>query len=156
MTARLLVDVLGPVFLVLSGVLAGVLVGVELAVVPALAALPGDRYLQVHRLIDPRFDPVMPRLSQVALGAGIVVTVAVPGLAAKLAGGFAVLSIIAVAAVSEAHNVRMNRHMDTWNAEHLPTGWESLRTRWGRWHRVRTAASIAGFIAAASVPFLRG
>jgi uncharacterized membrane protein len=139
---------LSVLFVLLTGVLAGVLVGVELAVVPMLGALPGDRYVQVHKLLDPGFDPFMPRFNQVALGIGVLLTVVAPGWAARLSFGAAVLCIIGVAVVSEVFNVRMNRRIDAWDVADLPTGWRSVRLRWGVWNRVRTAISVAGFAAA--------
>jgi uncharacterized membrane protein len=141
-------DVLAVVFLVLVGVLAGVLFAVDRAVVPALAALPASGYRTVHRLLDPRFDPLMPHLSKVALAAGTVLVVFGDGLAARVAFGVAVAGVAGVAVVSEAFNVRMNREIDRWDGERPPERWQQVRARWGRANRVRTAFSLVAFLAA--------
>jgi uncharacterized membrane protein len=144
----MLMTALALVFVLMSGVLAGVLVGVELAVVPMLAALPADRYVQVHRLLDPGFDPFMPRFNQVALGIGVLITIFAPGVPAKLVFATAVLCIVGVAVVSEVYNVRLNRRIDTWESTTPPADWQAVRLRWGRWNRVRTAISVLGFLVA--------
>jgi 2-polyprenyl-6-methoxyphenol hydroxylase-like FAD-dependent oxidoreductase/uncharacterized membrane protein len=151
---RLVVDALALVFLVAAGVLAGVLVGVDLAVVPMLGALPGEGYLQVHKLLDPSFDPFMPRLSKVTLVAGVALVVFAPGVPTKVTFALALLSIVGMAVVSEVFNVRMNRRIDTWSAERIPGDWQTVRATWGFWHRVRTVLSLAGFVAAAVASFL--
>ena len=104
------------VFLLLSGVLAGVLIAVEIAVVPMLGALPGDRFVQVHRLLDPHFDPIMPRASKVALAAGVaLVLVGSDGIVSRVAFALAVSCIVGVALVSELRNVPINRRIETWD-----------------------------------------
>lgn len=69
------VAVLTAVFLLLTGLLAGTLFTVEVAVVPTLGALPGERWVQVHTLLDHRFDPMMPRINMVTLASclGLVI-----------------------------------------------------------------------------------
>lgn len=143
-----MVEVLAVTFVLLAGVLAGVLVGVQLAVVPMLAALPGERYVEVHRLLDPGFDPFMPRFNKVALAIGLVLTVFAPGLTAKGLFASSVLCIVGVALVSEIFNVRMNRRIDTWDTTRMPAEWRAVRTRWGAWNRVRTVISVVGFATA--------
>jgi uncharacterized membrane protein len=135
-------------FVLMTGILAGLLFAVDLAVVPALAALPGDRYVQVHRLLDPRFDPLMPRFNKVTLAIGVLLVIAAPGVPARAGFAVAVLCVIAVALVSELRNVRLNRRIDTWDTGALPAGWRQIRLRWGHWNRIRTLISIAGFVAA--------
>ncbi|MBM9508203.1 anthrone oxygenase family protein [Actinacidiphila acididurans] len=144
----MLIDVLGGLLLLLTGALAGVLVAVEIAVVPMLGALPGERYVQVHRLLDPRFDPLMPTVNKVALGAGVVLTVYAPGAAARAAFAVAEAGLIGVALVSELSNVRLNRSIDTWEPDRLPQGWARSRDRWARSNRHRTWIALAAFAAA--------
>jgi hypothetical protein len=142
------VDTLVALFLFLSGGLAGVLVAVEIAVVPMFADLPGERYVQVHRLLDPRFDPLMPNANKVALGIGVLLMIFAHGIGAKLSFGIAEVGIIGVALVSELSNVRINRRMDTWDLEQLPEGWSGVRARWARSNRDRTLIALFGFAAA--------
>ncbi|MCP3760583.1 DUF1772 domain-containing protein [Streptomyces sp. TBY4] len=144
----MIVEVLAGLLVLLSGALAGVLVAVEIAVVPMLADLPGSRYLQVHKLLDPRFDPLMPTVDKIALGIGLVLIFLAPGADAKVAFAVAEAGLIGVALVSELSNVRINRSIDTWEADRLPQAWNETRARWARSNRNRTLISLAGFAAA--------
>jgi uncharacterized membrane protein len=150
----LLVTVLAAAFVLMTGLLAGLLSAVDLAVVPALAALPADRYLQLHRLLDPRFDPLLPRFSRLTLGTGVLLAFLAPGAPAKAGFAVAGLCVVGVALVSELRNVRLNRRIDTWDAGRLPGQWSQVRHQWGRWHRIRTLISIAGFVAAVAAALL--
>lgn len=152
----LLVVVLAAAFVLMTGILAGLLFAVDLAVVPTLAALPGDRYVQVHRLLDPRFDPLMPRFNKVTLGIGVMLAILAPGMLAKAGFAVAVLCVVGVALVSELRNVRLNRLIDIWDTSRLPAEWHWVRVRWGHWNRVRTLISIVGFLAAVVAAFLAG
>jgi hypothetical protein len=121
---------------------------VEVAVVPMLGSLSGDRYVQVHRLLDPRFDPLMPTVNKVALASGLVLTVFAPGAGARVAFAASEAGLIGVALVSELSNVRLNRTIDTWEADRLPQGWSGTRDRWARANRHRTLIAMAAFAAA--------
>jgi uncharacterized membrane protein len=139
---------LAALFMLLSGTLAGVLVAVEIAVVPMLARLPGDRYVEAHRLLDPRFDPLMPTANKVALVAGLALVILGRGPVAQVCFGIAEAGIVGVALVSELSNVRINRQMDKWDATSLPQEWSRTRVRWARSNRHRTAIALAGFATA--------
>lgn len=144
----MVIDALAALLLLLAGALAGVLVAVEVAVVPILADLSGERYVQVHRLLDPRFDPLMPRVNKVALGAGLILIVLAPGAEARVAFAVAEAGLIGVALVSELSNVRINRSIDTWEPDRLPRTWATTRDRWARANRHRTWIALVGFAAA--------
>lgn len=144
----MLMDALAGLLVLLSGVLAGVLLAVEVAVVPMMGALSGDRYVQVHRLLDSRFDPLMPTVARIAMGADLVLTVFAPGPGARAAFAAAEAGLIGVALVSELSNVRLNRSIDTWDPDRLPGDWASTRDRWARSNRYRTLAALAAFAAA--------
>ncbi|WP_433172878.1 anthrone oxygenase family protein [Actinoallomurus sp. CA-150999] len=135
-------------FLLGTGSLAGVLLAVEMAMVPMLCALRGDRWVEVHRLLDPGFDPLMPRVNRVVLALGIVLIVVAGPAPARVAFGLAVAGIVGVALVSELRNVPMNRRIDAWAADGLPDDWPRLRERWARANRLRTLFAAAGFAAA--------
>ncbi|MFA1538350.1 anthrone oxygenase family protein [Actinomadura monticuli] len=142
------VDVLLAVFLLLSGVLAGVLFAVETAIVPVVAVLPADRYVQVHRLLDRRFDPMMPRVNKVALAVCAALVVVADGVWPRVAVGCAGLCVVGVAVVSEGWNVRMNRVIDGWDPAAPPADWPGVRARWASANRARTLLAAAGFGAA--------
>jgi uncharacterized membrane protein len=144
----MVIDALAGLLLLLVGVLAGVLLAVEIAVVPMLADLPGDRYVQVHRLLDPRFDPLMPTVNKIALGLGVVLTVFAPDAGARSAFAVTEAGLIGVALISELSNVRINRSIDAWEAGRLPEAWSEMRARWARANRHRTWIALAAFAAA--------
>lgn len=141
------VDVLLGVFLSLSGALAGVLFTVEVAIVPAVGTLSGERFVQVHRLLDRRFDPLMPRVNKVALAVCATLMVLAGDVWPRIAIALAGLCIVAVAVVSEGWNVRINRVVDRWDPEALPDDWSEVRTRWAAANRVRTLFAVAGYAA---------
>lgn len=144
----MLMSALAGLLVLLSGALAGVLLAVEIAVVPMMGALSGDRYVQVHQLLDPRFDPLMPAVARVAMGTDVALTVFAPGAGARVAFGAAEAGLIAVALVSELSNVRLNRSIDTWDPDRLPGTWARTRDRWARSNRYRTLLAVAAFAAA--------
>ncbi|GLW63927.1 hypothetical protein Arub01_21710 [Actinomadura rubrobrunea] len=148
MSLDTVVDLLLGLFLLLSGALAGVLFAVETAIVPAVSALPGDVYVRVHRLLDRRFDPMMPRVNKVSLAVCAALVVLAGGVWPRVALACSGLCIIGVAVVSEGWNVRMNRVIDGWDPAAPPPDWSRVRARWAAANRVRTLLAIAGFGAA--------
>lgn len=145
---EVVVHALAGLFMLLTGTLAGVLVAVEIAVVPMLARLPGNQYVEVHRLLDPRFDPLMPTVNKVALAGGLVLIIFARGAGAQICFGLAEFGLVGVAVVSELSNVRLNRHMDKWDVTRLPQEWALTRVRWAQSNRSRTAIAVATFAAA--------
>jgi Domain of unknown function (DUF1772) len=143
----MVVDGLVAVFLLLSGTLAGVLFTVETAIVPVVRVLPGDRYVQMHRLLDRRFDPMMPRMNKVALAVCVALVVLAGGIWPRLMFAFAGLCVVGVAVVSERFNVRINRVIDTWDPDRPPADWSGVRDRWASANRVRTGLAVLGFAA---------
>lgn len=140
-------ELLIAVFVLLAGLLAGVLFTVEVAIVPTIRALAPEPWINVHILLDRRFDPMMPRINKVALAISLVLIVFTPGVPAKIAFGVAAVCIVGVAYVSEVYNVRMNKRIAAWEITDLPADWGSVRTAWASANRVRTLIALAGFAA---------
>ncbi|MGP3925232.1 anthrone oxygenase family protein [Streptomyces sp. 8N616] len=145
----MLTAALAVVFVLCTGVLAGALIAVERAIVPMLLQLPRQTWSQVHRALDPGFDPLMPTVNKVALAAGLGLSFLAPGAAAKTAFAVALAGVVGVALVSELRNVRMNRRIDEWAAAgEIPDDWRTLRDRWARANRRRTASALLAFCVA--------
>ncbi|WP_149552784.1 anthrone oxygenase family protein [Streptomyces marokkonensis] len=145
----MLLPTVAAVFVMCTGTLAGALVAVERAVVPMLLSLARQTWSEVHRLLDPGFDPLMPRVNKVALAAGLALALLAPGAAAKAAFAAALAGVVGVALVSELRNVRMNRRVDAWaRAGEYPETWTELRSDWARANRTRTAFAVFAFLAA--------
>jgi hypothetical protein len=146
MSRPIIAAILATVFVLCTGTLAGALVAVDCAIVPMLLRLPRQTWSDVHRLLDPGFDPLMPTVNKIALASGLGLTLLAPGFAARLAFGAALAAVVCVALVSELRNVRMNRRIDEWaHAGRIPDGWHALRGRWARANRWRTAAAVLSF-----------
>nr|WP_272918634.1 anthrone oxygenase family protein [Streptomyces sp. HUCO-GS316] len=125
------------------------MIAVERAVVPMLLRLPRQTWSDVHRLLDPGFDPLMPTVNKVALAAGLGLAVLAPGAAAKAAFAAALAAVVGVALVSELRNVRMNRRIDGWAAAgRMPDDWDALRARWARANLLRTLLAGLAFCVA--------
>ncbi|MFE5584803.1 anthrone oxygenase family protein [Kitasatospora sp. NPDC056531] len=140
---------LATVFVLCTGVLAGALVAVERAVAPMLLRLPRQTWSEVHRLLDPGFDPLMPTVNKVALASGLGLCFLAPGAPAKAVFAVALAGVAGVALVSELRNVRMNRRIDEWAAAgEVPDEWSALRDRWSRANRWRTVWALVAFGAA--------
>ncbi|WP_018681671.1 DUF1772 domain-containing protein [Actinokineospora enzanensis] len=130
-----------------SGIAAGVLFAVALSVLPALFAMPPERYVYAHRLLGRNFDPTMPL---VVLG-----TVAADTALAALVPEHRVLFVIAavlslgVSAVSHLCNVPINRRVKAVDETALPPDWRDPRPSWRRWHLLRTVLAILAFLTCA-------
>ncbi|MFF8955261.1 anthrone oxygenase family protein [Streptomyces sp. NPDC014894] len=145
----MLVAFLAAVLVLCTGVLAGALLAVERAVVPMLLSLPRQTWAEVHRRLDPGFDPLMPTVNKAALAAGLALSVLAPGADAKAAFASALGGTAGVALVSELRNVRMNRRIGAWaESGRFPDGWGELRDAWARANRLRTALAALAFCAA--------
>ncbi|MFG3043360.1 anthrone oxygenase family protein [Streptomyces sp. NPDC048202] len=149
MSPAVLAALLALVFTLCTGVLAGALIAVERAIVPMLLRLPRQTWSDVHRLLDPGFDPLMPTVNKVALAAGLGLAFLAPGAGAKACFAVALAAVVGVALVSELRNVRLNRVIDGWAADgEIPDSWDPLRARWARANLLRTVFAGLAFCVA--------
>jgi uncharacterized membrane protein len=138
-------NVPGAVAVLTSGTVAGVLFGVARAVAPTMEQLPGSTYVRVHQLLDPHFDPFMPRVTKVTLAAAPVAAALARSPLRRALFGAGLLATAGVALVSETRNVPINRDVLTWQADHPPAEWEDVRRRWLRANVARTACAVTAF-----------
>lgn len=139
--------ILAMLVVIISGIIAGVMAAVSRAVVPTFAALPADRYVQLHQLLDSRFDPFMPWITRFNLLQGVVMVIVVEPLVPKILTAVGMLLLAAMAVVSELGNVPINRKVLSWDPAQPPTGWSELRSRWARWQHLRSFLAAASFTA---------
>jgi len=59
----------------------------------------------------------------------------------------AIVGIVAGGVVTRFFNQPINADVISWTAQTLPSNWEEIRDDWWRWHQVRVAVTIAGFMA---------
>ncbi|KNB49925.1 DUF1772 domain-containing protein [Streptomyces caatingaensis] len=126
--------------LVGSGVVAGVLFAVALSVLPALFAMPAERYVYAHRLIGRRWDPTMPVLVLTTAAADVALAVHGGSGAALFAAAAGLLAAVSV--VSHFCNVPINRVVKSLDPERIPAGWHDPRPLWRRWHLLRTVLAL--------------
>ncbi|GGO83508.1 anthrone oxygenase family protein [Nonomuraea cavernae] len=130
-----------------SGMVAGVLFAVALSVVPALMAMPADRYLYTTTLLGRNWDPVMPILV-LGTAAGDLVLALLPGpQSARVLFGAAVVLMLGVAGVSHLCNVPINRMLKRIDPDAVPADWADPRPRWRAWHLLRTTLAVAALTA---------
>ncbi|MFI0787273.1 anthrone oxygenase family protein [Streptomyces lydicus] len=139
---------------VTSGVVAGVLFAVALSVLPALRAMPPDRYVQAHQLLGRHWDPTMPVVVLGSFAADAVLVGPAGGHGRPVFAVAAVLLAL-VSAVSHFGNVPINRRVKGIDPAAIPADWRDPRPPWRRWHLVRTVlAVVAAALNAAGLALL--
>ena len=133
---------LGTAVLVGSGLVAGVLFAVALSTVPALMAMPPDRYIYTHKLLGRNWDPTMPIIVIGSTLLDVTLTVTVDGRSRWLFLLAAVL-LIGVSVVSHLCNVPINKQMRQLEPDAMPADWNDPRPLWRSWHLLRTGLAIA-------------
>ncbi|MFV2087924.1 anthrone oxygenase family protein [Micromonospora sp. LOL_021] len=135
-----------------GGLVAGVLFAVALSVVPALAALPVDRYVVTHRLLGRNWDPTMPLIVLTTLAVNVVLALLVDGRTSAVLFGLAAVFLLGVSGVSHLCNVPINRRVKAVDPDRMPSDWRDPRIVWRRWHLLRTwLAGVAAAATAAAV-----
>lgn len=149
MTGDVLSGGVALVALLCTGVAAGVLFAVAVSVVPALAALPPDRYVETHKLLGRNWDPTMPIIVLTATAGHLTLVAVADGAADRVLSGVAAALMLGTAAVSHLLNVPLNRAVKALDpALGVGPGWFDPRPRWRRFHLVRTTFAVLGFTSA--------
>jgi uncharacterized membrane protein len=138
-------DALAVLGLVCCGTVAGVFFAVSVSVVPALAALPPARYLEVHQLLGSGYHPVMPIMATTSVFADATLGLATGGLQRAAYLGALVL-LVGVQGVSHLRNEPLNRRVRDMPPGSVPAGWEDPRRPWRSWHLVRTVLAMAALM----------
>jgi uncharacterized membrane protein len=126
-----------------SGLVAGGLTLVALAVVPVFEQLPVADWTRLHRALDGHVDRFMPALTILAIVAGTVAAMLVSGTTLRVLLLAGVVGDVAVALVSQTLNLPLNRAIRGWDPQRTPATAGAIRSRWVRFHRLRTAAGVA-------------
>jgi uncharacterized membrane protein len=112
----------------------------------AMSRLSASTYVEFHQATNQTFDPYMPIVVVGAILGGLVLAIVGQGthsLSGELAIAGAVC-YVAVLAVALSTNVRINKQIARWSVQHPPNDWAPIRSRWIRFHIVRTLFSIPG------------
>jgi uncharacterized membrane protein len=152
---EILEGLLSVVVLVGTGLVAGVLFAVAISVVPALIAMPADRYVWAHKLLGRHYDRVMPWITVTSvLSAVFLATRSGDGRHAALYG-LAGACMAGVAVVSQTGNVPINNRVKRTRPEDVGPGWDDPRLRWRDWHLLRTGFAMTACLVAAVAVVLR-
>ena len=130
--------------LLLAALLLGGVFGVWLILNPA--GLAAGAYVEMHQRGVRTVNTVLPRLGAATILVTIVAAVAARGDGLRL--GLlvaATVCFVTTGLVTRFLNQPINDIVMTWKGDALPSGWESLRDAWWRWHLLRLAALLAGF-----------
>ncbi|MBF8190916.1 DUF1772 domain-containing protein [Nonomuraea sp. K274] len=142
-----MLNVLAVLVLLGSGTVAGVLFAVAVSTVPALAAMPPDRYVYTHTLLGRNWDPTMPLIVLGTTLLDIVLAVWAPGALDRTLIICATVCLAGVSLVSHLRNVPINKRVHRTDPDAVPPGWEDPRPVWRRWHLLRTALAMVALAA---------
>jgi hypothetical protein len=143
-----MLQILIPLCLLFNGLTAGGLLIAMVGLAPVRLALPAARAVELHQLLIPRLEPLMPIL----LGAGAVLN----GVAGFYAPDTAVHVLCIVASslqlkavlVAATKNAPINRWLAKLDPDALPENFAANdpRERWRRWNTVRAVLVILSLV----------
>lgn len=101
-------------------------------------------YTELHQATNQTFDPYMPIVVVGALLGGILLLALSPGIDSAsgqfaLAGTFCYAAVLSIALLT---NVRINQQIEEWSVQTPPGNWTEIRTRWIKFHILRTLFSV--------------
>jgi uncharacterized membrane protein len=146
---EILTGLLSVVVLVGTGLVAGVLFAVAVSVVPALIAMPADRYVWAHQLLGRRYDRIMPLITAASVLSAVLLATRSVGLPHTALYVTAAVCMTGVAIVSQTGNVPINNRVKRMRPEDVGPGWDDPRRRWRGWHLLRTGFALAACLSAA-------
>ncbi|MFZ3330118.1 MAG: DUF1772 domain-containing protein [Candidatus Acidiferrales bacterium] len=123
----------------------------------AMARLSVAAYVEFHQHTNHTFDPYMPIVMFGAIAGGVALAVmyGVHSIAGQLAAVGAVCYALVIV-IGVPTNVRINHQIESWSIQNPPRDWAQVRTRWIRFHIIRTLFSVPAFavyaLAAMSTP----
>ena len=134
--------------IVLSALVAGVFWGPWVGLSRSNATFEPDVFLAIVRRMSQNLGPLMTVLMPVALVSAVpVLFLSYSGrpltFFLTLAGLTLFLTALAVTMLVE---VPIVKQMEAWTVSTLPGDWRQRRDRWGAFHVIRVATSIAGLV----------
>ncbi|MDJ0346941.1 DUF1772 domain-containing protein [Streptomyces sp. H10-C2] len=151
-----LLQVLSVAVILGTGIVAGVLFAVAISVMPALIAMPVDRYITTHRLLGRRYDHIMPYIVTTSVAVDIFAAVRTESTASRPLFALAAVFMVGVAVVSQTRNVPINNRVKSQDENNISPDFQDPRLQWRNWHAVRTTFAIVALVlTAAAVAVLR-
>ena len=114
-------------------------------------------YTEFHQATNETFETYMPIVMLGSVFGGVALA-ALSGIH-SVSGGLAIagaLCYAAVIAITLPTNVRINKLIAGWSVQAPPEDWSLVRTRWIRFHILRTLISVPAFISYALAVLLGG
>jgi uncharacterized membrane protein len=137
-----MVELLGIVAVIGSGIVAGVFFAVAVSVIPTVRTLPPALYVDLHRRLGEGYHPVMPLVVTAGLIADLVLIVLAPGGLTRSLFVLATLALVGVQVVSQFGNVPINRRVHSLDPAAVPGDWADPRAQWRSWHLLRTGCAL--------------
>jgi uncharacterized membrane protein len=112
----------------------------------AMSRLSVSTYVEFHQTTNHTFVPYMPIVVVGSILGGIVLAIVSQGIH-SLSGELAIAGCLCYAAglaISLSTDVRINKQIESWSVENPPDDWSAVRSRWIRFHIVRTLCSLPG------------
>jgi uncharacterized membrane protein len=112
----------------------------------AMSRLSVSSYIEFHQQTNRTFDPYMPIVVVGALAGGVALAVmyGVHSIAGQLAATGAVCYALVIT-IGVPTGVRINHQVARWPVQNPPREWAETRTRWIRFHVIRTLFSVPAF-----------
>ncbi len=120
-----------------TSLLVGGMVEVALADVPVFLALPNERFVEVHRILDSHIDRYMPALTFAAVLSALVALFLPGGHGQTASESVGLVGLLGVIGISQFFSVPLNRRIRSWN-EASSENIQALKWRWIFFHRFRT------------------
>jgi uncharacterized membrane protein len=112
----------------------------------AMSRLSASTYVEFHQATNHTFNPYMPIVVVGTILGGVVLAILSHGIH-SLSGELAVagsVCYVAVLAIALSTDVRINKEVERWSVQSPPNDWSAVRSRWIRFHIVRTLFSLPG------------
>jgi uncharacterized membrane protein len=112
----------------------------------AMSRLSVSTYVEFHQATNQTFVPYMPVVVVGSIFGGIVLAIVSQGIH-SLSGELAIAGCLCYAAglaISLSTDVRINKQIERWSLANPPDDWSAVRSRWVRFHIVRTLFSLPG------------
>jgi uncharacterized membrane protein len=112
----------------------------------AMSRLSASTYVEFHQATNQTFVPYMPVVVVGSIFGGIVLAIVSQGIH-SLSGELAIagsVCYVASLAISLSTDVRINKQVERWSVASPPDDWSAIRSRWIRFHILRTLCSLPG------------
>jgi uncharacterized membrane protein len=114
----------------------------------AMSRLSISTYVEFHQATNHTFVPYMPIVVVGSILGGILLAIVSQGIH-SLSGELAIagcLCYVAGLTISLSTDVRINKQIERWSVESPPDDWSAVRSRWVRFHILRTLFSLPGLV----------